>query len=104
MMNKFLTALLTIPWCAVIIIFSAGCLTKDDHAESISKSSASAAIAWTAPDSSLIPRSEEGALIRYGRSLIANTTVYLGPKGKINHQSNGMNCQNCHLDAGTRAW
>jgi len=103
MMNKFLTASLTIPGC-VVIIFSAGCLTKDDHAESISKSAASSATVWTAPDSSLIPRSEEGALIRYGRSLIANTTVYLGPKGKINHQSNGMNCQNCHLDAGTRAW
>ena len=43
-------------------------------------------------------------LVRYGRELIANTAIYLGPKGKITQQTNGMNCQNCHLDAGTRIW
>jgi thiosulfate dehydrogenase len=43
-------------------------------------------------------------LIRYGRELIANTSFYLGPTGKIASISNGMNCQNCHLDAGTRFW
>jgi thiosulfate dehydrogenase len=42
--------------------------------------------------------------IKYGRDLIANTAFYLGPKGTVAHQSNGMNCQNCHLDAGTRVW
>lgn len=59
---------------------------------------------WTAPDTSRIPHSEEGMLIRYGRELIANTALYLGPRGKIAALSNGMNCQNCHLDAGTRPW
>jgi len=59
---------------------------------------------WHSPDTSAIPRSSEGALIRYGRELIANTSLYLGPKGKIVSISNGMNCQNCHLDAGTRPW
>jgi thiosulfate dehydrogenase len=43
-------------------------------------------------------------LIKYGRDLIANTAVYLGPKGKIAKQTNGMNCQNCHLDAGSKVW
>src|SRR5689334_11612669 len=47
---------------------------------------------------------EERALIMYGEDLIANTSKYLGPKGTVAHISNGMNCQNCHLDAGTRAW
>jgi thiosulfate dehydrogenase len=59
---------------------------------------------WVAPDTSTIPHSPEGVLIRYGRELIVNTSVYLGPKGKIAAISNGMNCQNCHLDAGTRPW
>jgi len=105
MKYKFLIGLLTIPVIAVVIIFSAGCHAKDDRAGTALKpSSGSAGIAWTAPDSSLIPQSAEGALIRYGRLLIANTSEYLGPKGKINHQSNGTNCQNCHLDAGTRPW
>ncbi|WP_414617579.1 c-type cytochrome [Dyadobacter sp. 32] len=41
-------------------------------------------------------------LILYGKDLIANTSRYLGPKGSVMHISNGMNCQNCHLDAGTK--
>ena len=58
--------------------------------------------AWTGPDSTLIPNSEEGKLISYGRTLIIHTSKYFGPKGSISHSSNGMSCQNCHLDAGTR--
>lgn len=61
-------------------------------------------ITWKAPDSSKIPFTYEGNLIRYGRELVANTSYYLGPKGKIAAITNGMNCQNCHLDAGTRLW
>ena len=43
----------------------------------------------------------EDTLTAYGQDLIANTSFYLGPKGKVAAISNGMNCQNCHLDAGT---
>lgn len=57
---------------------------------------------WTAPDTFSIPHDEKGDLIRYGRMLIANTSYYLGPNGIVSHRSNGMNCQNCHLDAGTK--
>lgn len=57
---------------------------------------------WKAPDENLIPASEEGDAIRYGRELIAHTSEFLGPNGKVMTISNGMNCQNCHLDAGTR--
>lgn len=57
---------------------------------------------WTAPDTITIPQNDSGNLIRYGRVLIANTAEYFGPKGKVNHFANGMNCQNCHLDAGTK--
>lgn len=57
---------------------------------------------WVAPDTSKIPNDAEGKLIRYGRMLIVNTAYYLGPSGIIQHTSNGMNCQNCHLDAGTK--
>jgi len=56
---------------------------------------------WQAPDESTIPNDEKGDLIRYGKELIAHTSVYLGPKGKVKPVSNGMNCQNCHLQAGT---
>lgn len=57
---------------------------------------------WTAPDSTTIPATPQGDLIRYGRELIAHTAVYLGPKGKVMQISNGMNCQNCHLQAGKK--
>jgi thiosulfate dehydrogenase len=59
---------------------------------------------WTPPDSLTIPKTPEGDLIRYGRELVAHTAVYLGPSGKVAAISNGMNCQNCHLKAGKRAW
>ncbi len=57
---------------------------------------------WQAPDTSTLPNDEAGNEIRYGRALIAHTADYLGPQGKVRAISNGMNCQNCHLDAGTK--
>ncbi len=57
---------------------------------------------WSAPDASTIPTDKTGDEIRYGRELIVHTTEYLGPKGSVMTISNGMNCQNCHLDAGTK--
>jgi thiosulfate dehydrogenase len=57
---------------------------------------------WQAPDINTIPANMEGDAIRYGRALITNTSEYLGPNGKVMAISNGMNCQNCHLEAGTK--
>lgn len=57
---------------------------------------------WKAPDFSKIPNGETGVLIKYGRDLIVQTATYLGPNGSVLQISNGMNCQNCHLDAGTK--
>lgn len=59
---------------------------------------------WKAPDSGEIAHTAQGDLIRYGRELILHTSVFLGPKGKVAHISNGMNCVDCHIDAGTRLW
>lgn len=59
---------------------------------------------WEAPDTATIPETSAGDMIRYGRSLIAQTARYLGPQGSVQAISNGMNCQNCHLDAGTRPY
>ncbi len=57
---------------------------------------------WHAPDTSSIPRTPYGDMIRYGQKLIANTAYYLGPKGIAGKNSNAMNCQNCHLNAGAK--
>ena len=59
---------------------------------------------WKAPDTSQLGYSQQDSLIRYGRNLIVHTSVFFGPRGSIAHISNGMNCANCHIDAGTRIW
>ena len=57
---------------------------------------------WRGYNKTQIPvNTESGKLIMYGHELIANTAFYLGPKGTVTHTTNGMNCQNCHLDGGT---
>lgn len=59
---------------------------------------------WEAPPLWDLPDGEEGNMVKYGRALIANTANYFGPKGIITTAGNGMNCQNCHLEAGTKPW
>lgn len=59
---------------------------------------------WIAPDTSTIPGGDEGKMIRYGRTLIIHTSKYFGPNGTLSKNTNGLNCQNCHLDAGTRPY
>jgi thiosulfate dehydrogenase len=59
---------------------------------------------WHANDITNISDSNEKALVEYGKELISHTAKYLGPKGSVMQITNGMNCQNCHLEAGTKAW
>lgn len=61
-------------------------------------------IEWHAPDTSRLSSTAEGQLILYGRQLISNTSKYLGPKGTVAAITNNMNCQNCHLDAGSKSF
>lgn len=52
-----------------------------------------------------IENKEEAEKIKYGKELVAHTSLYFGPKGSvISNLTNGMNCQNCHLDAGTKTF
>src|SRR5262245_47313118 len=57
---------------------------------------------WQAPDINLVPGTPEGDMIRDGRELIVNTSKYFGPHGIVAHLTNGMNCQNCHVEAGAK--
>ncbi len=56
---------------------------------------------WKAPDWASMDQEPNADELHYGKDLVANTAEYLGPKGKVRAISNGMNCQNCHLQAGT---
>ena len=60
---------------------------------------------WQAPDTGTIPRNEFGEAVRYGRKLIMQTSLYLGPEGIVSKNlGTKMNCSNCHLDGGTRPY
>lgn len=73
-----------------------------NHA-SVKKGSLPVAV-WHPPSFYLDPiqNKVDRELILYGKQLIANTSTYLGPNGSVRQISNGLNCQNCHLDAGTK--
>ncbi len=59
-------------------------------------------IFWSSPDLNMVKDVALRTQIEYGKELIAHTSRYLGPKGLVMQTTNGMNCQNCHLDAGAR--
>ncbi len=60
---------------------------------------------WHAPSETSLDENPKKELIKYGRDIIAHTAEFFGPNGKVNKMAtNGMNCQNCHLDAGTKVF
>lgn len=76
--------------------------SQEDKAGYTAKEPVTRPAVWTPPDSNAMPTGEAGNMIRYGKELLTHTAEYFGPDGSISHLSNGMNCQNCHLDGGTR--
>lgn len=59
---------------------------------------------WTPPSFELITDMKKLDLIFYGKELIEHTAKFLGPKGSVASLSNGQNCQNCHLNGGTKVY
>ncbi len=93
-------------WLPILmgIIFSSWILIQLVKPSSVEKSQVVEEVsAWVGPGKYQIPiYTDSGKLIAYGRDLIENTSKYLGPRGSVLQITNGMNCQNCHLDAGTK--
>ena len=93
---------------ALTLILSAGFVAAFDsqvlpvHTTYLVTSSAKPDSLWLAPNVGDLPENKQGQLILYGRDLVAHTAKYLGPKGSVRQNTNGMNCQNCHLEAGTK--
>ena len=56
---------------------------------------------WNAPDVNSLTDAKQNEQVEYGKDMIAHTAKYLGPNGRVLKIINGMNCQNCHLQAGT---
>ncbi len=97
-------------WFPVLIFIAVAIAVWNEMEEASSSNKISisepvnTAAAWRAPDITSLGNDSAAALIRYGKDLIANTAKYLGPKGSVAAISNGMNCQNCHTDAGAKPY
>ena len=51
-------------------------------------------------DFSQIPKDKFGEEVKYGRELMINTALNIGPQGKVGkYLGNKMNCSNCHQEA-----
>lgn len=60
---------------------------------------------WIAPEISSLENDPNKDKILYGKDLIVHTSDYYGDNGKIfKSTTNGMNCQNCHLEGGTKVF
>jgi thiosulfate dehydrogenase len=60
---------------------------------------------WSVPDVDSLPMDSFGRTVRLGRDLIVHTAETIGPDAPdpaMRFSGNGLECQNCHLDAGTR--
>src|ERR1700744_3092835 len=64
-----------------------------------------AAPAWTVPDPDKLPDDAFGRMVRQGRDLIVKTSSLIGPDAPDptkHYSGNGLDCQSCHLNAGTQ--
>jgi len=60
---------------------------------------------WTVPDPDALPDDVFGRSVRRGRDLIAKTSSLIGPDAPdpaMRYAGNGLDCQSCHLQAGTQ--
>ena len=66
-----------------------------------------AKLEYKIPDEKNIPNNQFGEIVKYGKELIVHTSKYIGPEVEnpnMRYAGNNLNCQNCHLDAGTKPY
>ena len=95
---SFVIALLSIPF---ILYYSKKPLQTNNKTSTNNSLIKDTITYWVARNISMVTDSVEKKQLEYGKELIAHTAKYFGPNGTISKISNGLNCQNCHLDAGT---
>jgi thiosulfate dehydrogenase len=89
--------------CTALALVS--CSSNEMHSDQLTSDeiqSVPVSAFWQPADVFAIADEQKSDQVLYGRDLIIHTAYYLGPKGRIAQQTNGLNCQNCHLDAGTK--
>ncbi|HRE36831.1 MAG TPA: c-type cytochrome [Chitinophagaceae bacterium] len=99
-------------WQLVIIAAVVGIVALVEMAKVIRPSEKESPLTTTTDSSWVTPslftdnelQGAERELVIYGEDIIANTARYFGPHGSVAAITNGMNCQNCHLNAGKKTW
>jgi len=99
-------------WQLVIIAVAVGIVALVEIAKSLKPSETKSLVTTTADSSWITPslftdnelQGAERELVIYGEDIIVNTARYFGPQGSVAAITNGMNCQNCHLNAGKKNW
>jgi thiosulfate dehydrogenase len=62
---------------------------------------------WTPPDITTVGDDPLGKLVKYGHALVTDTANQIGPTVSdpaMRYSGNSLNCQSCHLQAGTQAY
>ena len=62
---------------------------------------------WTAPDIASVGDDPFGKLVKYGHALVSDTVNQIGPNAPDpakRFTGNNLNCQSCHLQAGTQPY
>jgi thiosulfate dehydrogenase len=101
-MNKFIILRVSF-YLSLFVLVMTGCKEPAPKAAA-NASDTTSAFLWYPPLENTIPAGDEGELIQYGRNLVVHTSYYYGPHGIISKACNALNCQNCHLEAGTKPW
>ncbi|HQS71188.1 MAG: cystathionine gamma-synthase [Novosphingobium sp. 28-62-57] len=89
-------------WLACAVL--AGCAKPVPQADAVATGDAATAL-WSVPDIALLADDAHGRTVRRGHDLIAQTTALIGPEvaePARRFAGNNLNCQSCHLVAGTR--
>lgn len=99
-----LLLILLIPFLVIYTNPSLLNILRQPQLENTPDSQAKEQLLWIAPDLKTLPDTDDGKMIKYGHDLIAQTASFIGPFGSVSKEANGMNCQNCHLEAGTKPY
>ncbi len=88
-----------------LLLFSCNTAQRTSPNSTTKDSLANIKEVFQAPDTNELNNDEWGRMVKYGARLIANTSYYIGPEGSVsNNLGNKMNCTNCHLSNGTKAY
>ncbi len=82
---------------AILLVLASGCSGTPERTASAPAPAPAAAVTFSVPDDSLIPKDAVGASIRRGRAIVLATHDSLP-----GHVGNGLRCVSCHLDNGAR--